>query len=234
VTGKLPFQGDYEMAVVYSIVNVEPKPPTSVRTGVPMQLEQVIHKLLAKDPDARYQHCDDVIVDLQAVAGTPDERAGKPTSKRRRVALIAGALARVVALGFVAVGKLGPAPEVNGAQIKNSIAVLPFVNMLGRAFLKQRNPPRNPLPCKELQKGLDFVPRTGFDRSVSMAEWEAGTRPAILLQRGIGGRSILFIPRGYASRENSRILLVTNIQVQEVTSSPEDTCAPYDYQRGST
>ena len=71
VTGKLPFQGDYEQAVVYSILNDEPKPPTSIRTGVPMQLEQVIQKLLAKDPDARYQHCDDVIVDLQAVAKPP-------------------------------------------------------------------------------------------------------------------------------------------------------------------
>ena len=33
--------------------------------------------------------------------------------------------------------------------------------------MKQRNPPRNPLPRKELQNGLDIVPRTGFDRGLT-------------------------------------------------------------------
>ena len=28
---------------------------------------------------------------------------------------------------------------------------------------QKKSPPRNPLPRRELQKGLDFVPRTGFE-----------------------------------------------------------------------
>jgi len=65
ITGQLPFKGDYEQAVVYSILNEEPEPVTAIRTGVSTDIEKVIFKLLAKDPSSRYQHVDDLIVDLR-------------------------------------------------------------------------------------------------------------------------------------------------------------------------
>ena len=67
LTGKLPFKGDYDQAVVYSILNGEPEPLTSLRTGVPMELEQIVNKTLAKRPDDRYQHSNDLLVDLKRV-----------------------------------------------------------------------------------------------------------------------------------------------------------------------
>ena len=67
VTGQRPFKGDYENAVVYSILNASPEPMTGVRTGVPMELERIIEKTLAKSPGERYQHADELIVDLNHV-----------------------------------------------------------------------------------------------------------------------------------------------------------------------
>ncbi|HUF11259.1 MAG TPA: serine/threonine-protein kinase, partial [Rhodothermales bacterium] len=67
ISGKLPFPGDFEQAVVYSILNEEPKPLTAVRTGVPMGLEWIVSKLLAKDPEDRYQSAADLLVDLRNV-----------------------------------------------------------------------------------------------------------------------------------------------------------------------
>ncbi|RME00358.1 MAG: serine/threonine protein kinase, partial [Calditrichaeota bacterium] len=67
VTGQLPFQGDYEQAVVYSVINEEPEPPTALRSGVPMELERIILKTLAKNPDERYQHVGDLLTDLRMV-----------------------------------------------------------------------------------------------------------------------------------------------------------------------
>jgi serine/threonine protein kinase len=64
VAGRMPFAGDHEQAVMYSIVNSEPEPLTALRTGVPMGLERVVAKCLEKNPADRYQHIDDVIVDL--------------------------------------------------------------------------------------------------------------------------------------------------------------------------
>lgn len=65
VTGQLPFKGDHEQAVVYSILNEEPEPITGLRTGVPMELERIVNKALAKKMNERYQHADDLLVDLR-------------------------------------------------------------------------------------------------------------------------------------------------------------------------
>jgi serine/threonine protein kinase/tetratricopeptide (TPR) repeat protein len=65
LTGKPPFKGDYDQALMYSIVNEEPEPPTGLRTDVPMELERIIGKALLKDVAERYQHADDIIADLK-------------------------------------------------------------------------------------------------------------------------------------------------------------------------
>ena len=67
IAGKLPFGGEYEQAVVYSILNATPEPLTALRTGVPMELERITNKLLAKDAARRYQTAADLIADLGAV-----------------------------------------------------------------------------------------------------------------------------------------------------------------------
>ncbi len=51
ISGRLPFGGDYEQAVTYSIMNEDPQPLTAIRTGVPMGLEWIVGKLLAKKAD---------------------------------------------------------------------------------------------------------------------------------------------------------------------------------------
>ncbi len=65
VTGQEPFKGHYDKAVMYSITNEEPEPMTALRTGVPMELEWLAGKCMAKDREQRYQHTDEIIVDLQ-------------------------------------------------------------------------------------------------------------------------------------------------------------------------
>jgi len=72
ITGRLPFKGEYEQAMVYSILNDKPEPPTGIRTGVPMELEKLINKALSKDPEERYQHIDEMLVDLRKVKTTKD------------------------------------------------------------------------------------------------------------------------------------------------------------------
>ena len=67
VSGRLPFRGDYDRAVMYSITSEEPEPLTGLRTGVPMELEWLISKCLAKQAPERYQNAADLIVDLTAL-----------------------------------------------------------------------------------------------------------------------------------------------------------------------
>jgi len=65
LSGQLPFKGDYDQAVTYSILNEEPEPVTSLRTGIPMELERIVYKCLEKDSSDRYQRADELIVDLR-------------------------------------------------------------------------------------------------------------------------------------------------------------------------
>ena len=67
IAGQLPFAGEYEQAVVYSILNESPEPLTSVRTGVPMELERIVNKLLTKEAEYRYQSAAGLLADLKTV-----------------------------------------------------------------------------------------------------------------------------------------------------------------------
>jgi serine/threonine protein kinase len=67
IAGQLPFSGDYSEATIYAILNQDPKPLTAVRTGVPMDLERIVFKCLAKDKAIRYQNVEEIPADLAAV-----------------------------------------------------------------------------------------------------------------------------------------------------------------------
>ena len=57
ISGQMPFKGDYEQAVIYSIQNEEPQPLTALRSGLPIALDGIIAKALAKDASTRYLKC---------------------------------------------------------------------------------------------------------------------------------------------------------------------------------
>jgi serine/threonine protein kinase len=67
LTGKLPFQGEYHSAVLYSIMNEEPDPIRSSRIDVPIELEQAVHKCLEKKRDNRYPSIPHLLADLKHV-----------------------------------------------------------------------------------------------------------------------------------------------------------------------
>ncbi len=71
VCGQTPFQGEFDQAVVYSLINEQPEPLTAVRTGVPKELERIVNKCLAKVPAGRYQHADELLVDLRELQKEP-------------------------------------------------------------------------------------------------------------------------------------------------------------------
>lgn len=67
VSGRLPFEGENEHGVLYGIVSSEPEPLTALRTGLPVELDRIVAKAMAKKPEERYQHVDELLVDLRAL-----------------------------------------------------------------------------------------------------------------------------------------------------------------------
>jgi serine/threonine protein kinase/tetratricopeptide (TPR) repeat protein len=55
LTGQLPFKGDYEQGVIYSIVNEKPVKVTAISSDIPIECEKIIDKSLQKDISKRYQ-----------------------------------------------------------------------------------------------------------------------------------------------------------------------------------
>jgi serine/threonine protein kinase/tetratricopeptide (TPR) repeat protein len=65
LTGELPFKGDYEQAVIYSILNENPRFPASMQKCIPIPMENIIAKLLEKSPDNRFQEAAEVVRQLR-------------------------------------------------------------------------------------------------------------------------------------------------------------------------
>ena len=88
--GRTPFEGEREQAVLYGIVQEEPEPITSQRARVPLDLDWVVSKALAKDKEERYPHIDDMLVDLRAVARQVAEESdtGRPSKRPTTRALM--------------------------------------------------------------------------------------------------------------------------------------------------
>jgi serine/threonine protein kinase/Tol biopolymer transport system component len=67
VTGKTPFHGDHEAALMYSIMNEEPEPLQTHIPDVTSELIHVVGRALEKDPASRYKTMDDLLIDLRRV-----------------------------------------------------------------------------------------------------------------------------------------------------------------------
>ncbi len=91
LTQRTPFEAEYEQAIAYGILNEQPEPLTAFRSGIPVPLDRVVGKSLAKAPEERYQSASDFGVDLRAqlrLAKTTDRRsAGVGSAKEIRAML---------------------------------------------------------------------------------------------------------------------------------------------------
>jgi len=128
ITGELPFKGDYEHAVIYSILNEEPEFPEEI----PENMQQILQQALAKDLKERYQNVEEVQADLKTLTGfqtlselRPAKNA-KPGNKLSRTVLF-GVLT-VILIIVVAIVFWNREKSAPGTAIKR-IAVLPLQNL---------------------------------------------------------------------------------------------------------
>jgi formylglycine-generating enzyme required for sulfatase activity/tRNA A-37 threonylcarbamoyl transferase component Bud32/dienelactone hydrolase len=64
LTGQLPFRGEHESAMMYSITNEDPKPLEDFRTDIPSQLRQIVERCLQKDRSERYASMSQILEDI--------------------------------------------------------------------------------------------------------------------------------------------------------------------------
>lgn len=74
-TGQLPFKGDYDQAVVYSILNEEPRSLKTYNESIPEPVESIIFKAMAKDKEERYKTVTDLLHDLKLLSESSEVSA---------------------------------------------------------------------------------------------------------------------------------------------------------------
>jgi len=132
LTGRLPFEGDYEQAVLYSIMNEEFQSLSSFRSDIPEQLNNIVAKALKKNPQERYQSAQEFIDDLkgntlsssnsQVSAGYSNKDI--PFMQRnhsfKMSAIVATIVILLIFVGYIIFG--------SKSETIDTLAILPFVN----------------------------------------------------------------------------------------------------------
>lgn len=148
-TGIHPFKSDYFHAMMYSIINDEPKPVTDLNPELPDELQWIIEKTIRKNSNDRYQTMNDLVIHLEALKNGSVKLPeiilqDKPSAKKQAVSgkksytgILITAVVSVLVLTTVVMlsvrGTISMPPLLSGVEIPEykQIAVLPFRNIGG-------------------------------------------------------------------------------------------------------
>jgi len=78
VAGHSPFQGDSATTVCFKVANREPIPPSALDLTLPVELDGVIARAMAKDPKSRYQRGAEFAEDVRQLQAPP-QKSGSTT-----------------------------------------------------------------------------------------------------------------------------------------------------------
>jgi len=134
ITGRTPFQGAHEAAITYAIINEAAEPMSRFKAGMPVELERIVAKSLAKSPAERYQSVAEMAADLRALQrvqtssgqGFPQPR---PRARKRTVAAAIVLGVAVLAVAAVLVTRHFLSAGSGKLSERKMLAVLPFENL---------------------------------------------------------------------------------------------------------
>ncbi len=134
LTGRRPFEGENDVAIIRAITGATPEPIARFKSGVPVELQQVADKALAKDPALRYQHADGMLPDLMRVKQSMESGQSQLTGRvdTRRSARrwsVAAALMVVVAAIVLFATQPWTTNSTSDQPEKIRLVVLPFENL---------------------------------------------------------------------------------------------------------
>jgi hypothetical protein len=176
VSGRVPFEKDSDMAKMFAHVNEEATRPSLFVPELAAELDEVVDRALAKDPDHRYQSAGDLGRAAAAAArgkrlASPDRTVAaggaaptvvpesKPPERRRRGLLIGGlAIAAVLVVAGVLALASGDGGDDGGPA--TAAAAGPFTAFDGAGYEYSQQSPNS---YKRLQRTVDLTGVTAAD-----------------------------------------------------------------------
>jgi serine/threonine protein kinase/Tfp pilus assembly protein PilF len=132
LSGQLPFRGERDSSVMYSIVHEEARSLKDFNLDIPEEVGQIVEKAMAKNLDERYQTVRELLDDLKSISegiapeGIRARLRRAKLLKRKKAILYAGIAGFVVVLTVTALTLF-----TGRAEAMDSIAVLPLENLSG-------------------------------------------------------------------------------------------------------
>jgi tetratricopeptide (TPR) repeat protein/predicted Ser/Thr protein kinase len=139
-TGALPFGGESSGVIFSAILERAPVPPTRLNPDLPPELERIIHRLLEKDKNLRYQHAADIRAEFQRLKRDTDSgrsaatnaASGAATSAHSKVRWkIPAAGATLIILALATTAWLLYGHRVHALTDKDMIVLADFTNKTG-------------------------------------------------------------------------------------------------------
>jgi eukaryotic-like serine/threonine-protein kinase len=87
LTGKAPFEGENLFAVMNGRLLGDPPSPRETDPTISLELEQILARAMARDPEDRYQHAHDLAWDLEHQALLATTEAREASKRRDRVSI---------------------------------------------------------------------------------------------------------------------------------------------------
>lgn len=89
LTGRLPFEGEHEAALIYSIVHEPPLPFRDSGASVPVKLQSVIMRCLEKQPTKRFPNCTALVNELKSCrSGQVSSGSGEGVPAKPSIAVL--------------------------------------------------------------------------------------------------------------------------------------------------
>jgi serine/threonine protein kinase/Flp pilus assembly protein TadD len=140
LTGRLPFEGEHQAAIIYSIINEEPQPVARFNNQVSAELERIVFKALVKEKEERYQHIDDLLADLRRekksleyikTAQIPKEAVTPKPKKKLLPFIVPASIVFIIALLFLILKPFEVKIDQQRKAIaqENSLAIMYFENV---------------------------------------------------------------------------------------------------------
>ncbi len=227
ITGQQPFHSEYELGLIYAIINEDPEPLHKVHPGTTPELSGIVSQALAKKVDHRYQSIRDFQEDLEAVAAGMQPLKVKRLSWRtiRRVKPVYSISAILfIILSLIIVINSGRLREwflESTGQVKPAIrlAVLPFANLSGdsdQEFLSDGLTQELITQLGRLHpKGLSVIGRT------SVMRYKKTETPIEQIGRELG---VNYLLEGSIRQEANRIRVAAElVKVSDQTQIWSDT-----------
>jgi len=226
LVGKLPFRGEHDQTVIYSIFHREPESLMKASPGTAPELEHIVGHALAKKPAERYQTMEEFREDLEAIA-----EGFRPLRAKRRIRrkifglnvayLLPAALAVILVLFGLNVGGVRDRFLGRSASPVRAVkmAVLPFANLTGDPEQEYLNDGVTQEMITQLGRlhpqSLSVIART------SVMRYKKGDTPVDQIGRELG---VEYVLEGSAQREANRVrITVELIQVKDQTQLWADT-----------